>query len=1215
MKNCSNFLYFLSLIGTFHACGEELTFSDREELLLAPTALSNSISGDFDGDGDLDTVFHSSIGIVFCENTGDPDSPEISYLSFAANRGTSTFDPIFQVALAAAPINGDDKDDLLVAQTSSLAFGNSPVLKVIKFFPATETTRIGLFVDDLFPLFDQQSLPKIFVGQFTRQQPTGGLEIFDELGFNRSAANTANRTVRAFGGTGLIQAVSDLDGDGWTDIISEGIIWRNSNGAGFINTGTTFEGNLEDLEEPVLDSGLVKAPSIEGSELIAFDADGDGDLDLGYDSGSSIVTVSNDGNGNFVYNEDSPAASDPQDASVEEAEAVRDFNGDGLIDLLEETPRNRDGLTGLTVSLAQSDGSFSPAITLADEMAFQDSLVTDYDGDGDADILFSHQEFFFVGSRETINPPVFVKVFLNDGNGTFTLEQEVQLSEEIIEPTNPSFNVSTQGFNTVEDVKYLDFDGDGTLDIFARYRFSFRIFTAEGEGFTSEPTFGFDQGFFALSDVIFGDFNDDQRLDIAALDARLDGVYLYLNEADMPVVSVDVETIREDGGSFAVTFTLDRPATTFAGFNFELEPGTATADEDFGPAPTNFIGFAVGESTTTQYFHILDDSILEGDETFFLRFSNAFDLVLSEDTIPLTIIDDEVPTLIVTNEVATEGDVDFPISFRLSEPATESISISVTAESGSAIEGSDYVLAERGGLLFFEGATTPVRTFPPAFGTIIDDFEPEDDESFVIRLSSSSAVSIPQETFTITIQDDDVVPDFPFEGAESLSYTFSAEVTSNLSGGFYQDSARFAEFEDLLLVEGPLGEVISGAFEVSVADLQLFDSGTSGGTTYFHQNGLDSISTFFTSAQEIVIPPTNIPAVQYSWEGLFDFTLEPNTSRFTSTSLNFSSSSQSFSQSRAILFNDLSVPDSGMPFFFGTNIGNESGGTVPFAPSNTPNSDGVRDFVDAADFPLSPAVGVGDSLVLKAFQSTEREGVIAREVMFLVFNKEDGSLFEEGEFPSLDLADLTLAKVLFLTQNAVIRSGPVSTTWSYREADITSLTNSNTPAGDGLPQLTVDAPPTNEGLIGQIVTFTLSQPAATEVSVMFDTVAGSANPQEDFFPYLNGLVTFQPGETEQTIQLTFVDDAVIEPNETFVLELSNPDGLLLPESNPEVTIINDDSVFDDYGVQFGFSVAERRIFADGDHDGIGFFLEYTFNLNPTVAESPDYVPGPGVYRR
>ncbi|GHC45268.1 Calx-beta domain-containing protein [Roseibacillus persicicus] len=163
--------------------------------------------------------------------------------------------------------------------------------------------------------------------------------------------------------------------------------------------------------------------------------------------------------------------------------------------------------------------------------------------------------------------------------------------------------------------------------------------------------------------------------------------------------------------------------------------------------------------------------------------------------------------------------------------------------------------------------------------------------------------------------------------------------------------------------------------------------------------------------------------------------------------------------------------------------------------------------------------------------------------------------------------------------------------------------------GAGLPVLTATVSPTNEGLIGLPITFTLSEAATSEVSFQFDTVAGDAFPIQDYLPWSNGLVEFAAGETEQFIVLTMIDDAVIEPDENFSLALSNPIGLLLASDTVPLVIVNDDSVLDDFGDSYGLPTAERMIASDGDGDGVGLFLEYAFNLDPTVAATPDYVPG------
>lgn len=157
--------------------------------------------------------------------------------------------------------------------------------------------------------------------------------------------------------------------------------------------------------------------------------------------------------------------------------------------------------------------------------------------------------------------------------------------------------------------------------------------------------------------------------------------------------------------------------------------------------------------------------------------------------------------------------------------------------------------------------------------------------------------------------------------------------------------------------------------------------------------------------------------------------------------------------------------------------------------------------------------------------------------------------------------------------------------------------------------LTISANPTNEGLIGLLVNFQLSAPAVGGEKINFSLSAGSANPLEDYLPWENGVVDFASGETSQTLILTMVDDAVVEPNETFNINITNPVNLELNQTTLELVIINDDSVLDDYGNSFGLPPESRAIFSDDDNDGIPFAIEYAFNLNPLVRATPDYVPG------
>ena len=423
MKNRPPLLQFLVFLSIFQAHGADLTFSETQELLLAPSANTNVLTGDFDGDGDLDQVFQSQVGVVLCENTGDPAAPNVRYLTFPETRVATPTLEEFRVFLKAAPFSGGGKDEILAVQeNTSVSLGNTPILEILEVVDNSELRS----VDTLIPFFDQNDLIPVFVGQFTAQD-TPQLEITDATGTNRSAATNADRLPILF--DGVVDGAIDDNGDGWTDIVSEGIVFLNNSGNGsFTNTGRIFDGTFE---EPVLEVDLAKAPPITGFDLIAFDADEDGDFDLSYESESGFVTLTNQGEGSFVRDESAPLATAPQDASLEEPIADNDFNGDGLVDQFVFTPRNRDGETGLTVALAQGDGSFSTAVTLSDEMTDFPPQVLDYDSDGDLDILFVHQDFFFGPAHaKPFIPPSFLQIFPQRWSGCpLALDQELQLSE------------------------------------------------------------------------------------------------------------------------------------------------------------------------------------------------------------------------------------------------------------------------------------------------------------------------------------------------------------------------------------------------------------------------------------------------------------------------------------------------------------------------------------------------------------------------------------------------------------------------------------------------------------------------------------------------------------------------------------------------------------------------------------------------------------------
>ena len=101
----------------------------------------------------------------------------------------------------------------------------------------------------------------------------------------------------------------------------------------------------------------------------------------------------------------------------------------------------------------------------------------------------------------------------------------------------------------------------------------------------------------------------------------------------------------------------------------------------------------------------------------------------------------------------------------------------------------------------------------------------------------------------------------------------------------------------------------------------------------------------------------------------------------------------------------------------------------------------------------------------------------------------------------------------------------------------------------------------NSGTTNTTFSVRLLQSPDETVTVDYATQGGTATAGEDYEPH-SGTLTFEPGQTEQTIDIPVSGDERIEPNEDVVLELSNPSNGEFPFSSNtfsrRLTIQDDD---------------------------------------------------------
>ena len=81
--------------------------------------------------------------------------------------------------------------------------------------------------------------------------------------------------------------------------------------------------------------------------------------------------------------------------------------------------------------------------------------------------------------------------------------------------------------------------------------------------------------------------------------------------------------------------------------------------------------------------------------------------------------------------------------------------------------------------------------------------------------------------------------------------------------------------------------------------------------------------------------------------------------------------------------------------------------------------------------------------------------------------------------------------------------------------------------------------------------------SSSVVTLRYATANGTAIAGSDYVA-TSGILTFSVGTTQKTVSVPVVGDTTLEPNETFVLDLSQPRGGALLRKQGKGTIVNDE---------------------------------------------------------
>ncbi|MDD2684802.1 MAG: VCBS domain-containing protein [Gallionella sp.] len=628
------------------------------------------------------------------------------------------------------------------------------------------------------------------------------------------------------------------------------------------------------------------------------------------------------------------------------------------------------------------------------------------------------------------------------------------------------------------------------------------------------------------------------------------------NDAARPFVSItDTTVVTEAAGAFATyTINLSQPATAALALNLAIGlGGTATAAADYTAtiqvstnggvtwANATAVTIPIGASTAMARVALVDDTILEGDETILLTAtpavvgSTANGVVTGMATIADNDVAANVPVLTVSDSPITiEGGL-ATFTYTLSAPVVTPFTVTFTAANGVAnAEGAGIGRARSGGTRDFTATTLPVAftAASPLTGTFtvatINNATDVDTalEQFYVNMTTATPTLVTLATtqavgYIANASVVPLVPSFVVTGSSVLESVGFANFTVNLSQAPTVPLTLNLAVTPGLLNPATVGLDYNTAMEVS----------TDGGVTW-------APGAAVTIPVGVLTAQVRVPVVN-------DATLEANeVLTLTATAVAGTAGNTSAIGDATILNDDLPLPN----LMVSSPVVALEGGFAQFT-------------VALSRASVTP---VTIDLTLNAGTATTADYTPAMEV------SADAGVTWTAVVGNA--VTITSPATSVLVRTATIADGLPESTESFTlSANVatTGLT-SNTAAtgiativGDVTPVVSIGDVRVDEAAGIAVVTVTLSQAGSGNLYVDWATADSTAvsavvTGVNSDYTSTGGTITFAPGETSKTVTIDLSTDAVKEVNQAFFVNLTanaqSAGSLILGDTQGIVTI-------------------------------------------------------------
>jgi hypothetical protein len=735
-----------------------------------------------------------------------------------------------------------------------------------------------------------------------------------------------------------------------------------------------------------------------------------------------------------------------------------------------------------------------------------------------------------------------------------------------------------------------------------------------------------------------------------------DGSASSLSIADLSVAEGNSGTAN---ATFTVTLSPASAQTVTVGYS--TANGTASGGNDY-VTTSGTLTFTPGQTSRTLVVLVNGDTLDEANETFVVNLGSPTNASLADGSATGTITDDDAtPTLSIGDVTITEGNSGtsnavFTVS--LSAPSGQTVTVAYATANGTT-SSSDYI-ATSGTLTFAPGTPTGTVTVP-----VTGDLQDEANETFLVNLSGAVNATIADAQAVGTITDNDAPPSITIGDVtvtEGNSGTVSAVFTVTLSptsgqtvtvaystspaGGTATAGSDYVGTSGTLTfapgsVTQTLTVVVNGdttpeANETFIVTLSGAVNGTitdsQGQGTINDDDGLPSLSINDVSVTEGNSGTTN---------AVFTVTLSAASGQtvsvaFATAAGTASSGADYLANSGSLTFAPGAITQTVSVVVNGDTLDevNETFLVNLSGPTNATIAD-AQGQGTITDDDATPSLSIGDVTV-----AVEGNSGTTNAVFTVTLSAASGQTVTVGFATANGTAS---SGTDYVASSGTLTFAPGATTQSVTvvvdgdvldEPNETFLVNLSGPTNatiadaqgqgtitddDATPSLSIGDVTLAEGNTGQsnaIFLVALSVASGQTVTVAFATADGTATAPGDYTS-TSGTLTFAPGVLVQTVTVPVNGDTILEPNETFFVNLSAPVNATIADGQGQATANDDDApptalTIDDVTIAEGNSGTTGAVFTVTLSPSVAQTVTVSFaTANGTASAGSDYVAASG----